>query len=58
MTKKHFVMLAATLKEIKPAQAAKLSFWHLTCFSIADFCQSQNAQFDRERFLQACRVTK
>lgn len=25
--------------------------------ALADFCQSQNAQFDRARFLQACGVT-
>lgn len=31
--------------------------WKLMCESIADFCQSQNAQFDRERFLAACGVT-
>jgi hypothetical protein len=31
-------------------------FTEYQIFALADFCQSQNAQFDRARFLAACGV--
>lgn len=60
MTKKHFVALAAALKSVKPRITTTTDHqqWVLTVNAILNFCQSQNAQFDRERFLAACGVTK
>lgn len=57
MSKKHFVGLAAALAAEKPGSnwnPNKMVQWELDCKAIATFCQSQNAQFDRERFLAAC----
>lgn len=69
MTKKHFVALAAVLADMKPADLAhnkqsyadglrmgQIAQWKATAEAIAHFCQSQNAQFDRERFLATCGV--
>lgn len=70
MTKKHFVALATvTMHAIRTKTAARLkSAFHADCPQLtadlmaivademADFCQSQNVQFDRERFLAACGV--
>lgn len=59
MTKKHFVALAAILKSLKPriVTTTEHGQWAATVGAQASFCQSQNAQFDRARFLQACGVT-
>lgn len=67
MTKKHFIALADHLrlewegklgayvtKHPNPS-AAVVS--HLIVESLADFCQSQNARFDRERWLGYIRGT-
>lgn len=63
MTKKHFVELATTIKQANIRSTRENGSYTSEHFSkanigvIADFCQSQNAQFDRERFLAACGVT-
>lgn len=65
MTKKHFVKLADELKRHYPNQAlsvnstsqehvaihAKHDMWIELRDMLADFCQSQNAQFNRDRWL-------
>lgn len=71
MTKKHFVMLAKMLKRNMPFKGCHsgrgfrhteacyqtcYDTWKLGVIDIADFCQSQNAQFDRALFLQACGI--
>lgn len=62
MTKKHFVALAAVLKSQRPhgmdanTLFGSLPQWNSDVQAMANFCQSQNAQFDRERFLAACGV--
>lgn len=60
MTKKHFVALAAAIRAYQdlPNQGLPLMniFTDNQIRMLADFCQSQNAQFDRERFLAACGV--
>lgn len=68
MTKKHFVMLAKAIKEHnfnvlnnRPVKSTYSPYGNQfdanQLETLADFCQSQNAQFDRALFLQACGVT-
>lgn len=67
MTKKHFVALAAKLLEIKPQvpnkthvgvlptpQQSRLEHWEFVVEELASFCQSQNPQFNRVKFIAAC----
>lgn len=59
MTRKHFQALAAMLKQAKPIGAGMDRYcWHRLCHQLADFCQSQNARFDRAKFLEACGTVK
>lgn len=72
MTKKTFIALAEVIKLEIPARidqvmlpyagpkslAVRIQLKQAIAEEMADFCQSQNAQFDRERFLAACGVTK
>lgn len=52
MSKKHFVALAEALKQIKPVNNyAALIQWNATNEKLADFCQQQNSNFNRERWL-------
>lgn len=46
MSRKHFILLAAALKE----NGASLAL----CNEIANVCKSTNSNFDRTRFLTAC----
>lgn len=50
MTRKHFIALARICKENKerPMTPEELAE------EIADFCRSENGNFDRQRFLTAC----
>ena len=54
MTKKHFIALADTIREAN-AQAhdedVSQPFKNQTCQLLADFCQAQNSNFNRERWL-------
>lgn len=67
MTKKHYIAIAAIIKEQidksardgwESEQAAKA--WKIsqesTAFDIADYFQDENPSFDRARFLAACGV--
>lgn len=67
MTKKHFVGIAETIRNSKPVDTVdkatnefegQLGQWARMTFDLADFCSSQNAQFDRAKFLKACGVTE
>ena len=58
MTKKHFVALADAVRRYNENAfkhgtniVSPLQFTDTQIFALADFCQSQNAQFDRERWL-------
>ena len=58
MTKKHFIALADTMKYQKPCQIAKpkgyadrLETWQNIINGLADFCASQNPNFNRERWM-------
>ena len=70
MTRKHFVALATALALVRPlgckagdsfgsqsdleAAAPLCDQWEATIQAVAAVCRSQNANFDRERFLDAC----
>lgn len=53
MTKKHFVALANEIRQINldPSSDEELYFTDKQLNILADFCQAQNPQFDRERWL-------
>ena len=55
MTKKDFILIAATLKSLKPDADGN---WNSTCRAFADMCASQNPRFDRQKFLDACGVAR
>ena len=59
MTRKHFKLLAATLKEAHPgltdhdtAEARKT--WSDVVTGICDVCEDLNSNFDRSKFINAC----
>lgn len=54
MTCKHFQALAAMLKQSRPDNPVDRIRWYALCNQLADFCRSQNARFDYDKFLQAC----
>ena len=63
MTKKHFVALAAALKEARLFDAAETARsieadtqWERTIEGIAAVCADFSPRFDRARFLAACGV--
>jgi hypothetical protein len=49
MTKKHFIALADAIRVFREADARAFNKEQLEV--IADFCQSQNPRFNRERWL-------
>lgn len=57
MTKRHFIALADAIcehnaaLELRGERAAGKAFDHIQICTLADFCQSQNPQFMRERWL-------
>jgi hypothetical protein len=52
MTKKHFIALANTIIRSAPAdRSAQGTFSRDAILELADFCASQNPQFNRERWL-------
>ena len=64
MTKKHFIALADVMRDCKPTTNSEDTIgifvvpgggseylWQKTVEKVADFCQSQNSRFNRERWL-------
>ncbi len=64
MTKKHFIALADILRHNQPIgstggqsafsegfEKGRLAYWNRIVEVMADFYQSQNSQFNRERWL-------
>jgi hypothetical protein len=64
MTKRHFVSLADVLRHNKPTgphegqspysqrfEQGQLAHWNRLTEALADWCQSQNSNFNRERWL-------
>ena len=54
MTKKHFVKLAAIIRDNE--NIADDGTGLAIAEDIADMCAAENPQFDRRRFLEACGV--
>jgi len=55
MTKKHFIAIAAAIKELRDDGVTTISIDDMAR-AIAAVCASCNGQFDRGRFLRACGV--
>lgn len=61
MTRKHFILLASILKRYNQCETtksnllAKQGLQELT-EDISAICESENPQFDREKFLKACGI--
>lgn len=53
MTKQHFIALADTLRHNRPDESnpAKVEEHNRMVSVLADFCQSQNGNFKRERWM-------
>lgn len=58
MTNKHFIELADAIRSYNEIAfpsgtniASPLQFTHTQVLALADFCKSQNSQFNRERWL-------
>ncbi len=49
MTKQHFIALADHIRDVNANKAHP--FTVLQIHELADFCQSQNPRFDRQRWL-------
>lgn len=58
MSRKFFTALAYELRGVRPpAEAEQLyAVWHHTVTATANVIESQAAQFNRERFFEACGV--
>ena len=55
MTKKHFIALAAALRQVKPDRDHIATVqWERTVMAIVAVLEKENGQFDRRRFLAAC----
>jgi hypothetical protein len=59
MSKKHFIELADTIRRYNANAfppgtntVSPLQFGHTQLLALADFCQAQNPNFNRERWLQ------
>lgn len=50
MTKKHYIKLAKIIREANLAEWSRVELAE----SLADMCQEEREQFDRERFIAAC----
>ena len=52
MTKKNFIALAETMQRTRPDNTApSFAQWKDDVQALADFCQAQNPQFNRARWL-------
>ena len=65
MTKKHFEAIASVIKNVREGVAeSTLSMTDITAndalnyvsIRLADVCESDNPNFDRDKFLRACGV--
>lgn len=58
MTKKHFKELAQRIKNLSLplTEAEERAVKKIIAKELAEFCKSQNANFDEERFLKACEI--
>jgi hypothetical protein len=57
MTRRHFRALAQALRNTRPGEnwdANKRAQWNLDVKAVLDICASENSNFDRHRFIEAC----
>ena len=59
MTKKDFIKFAEMLKLCQPDdEEGRISLWNFITGATADIFAEDNANFNRERFLDACGMDK
>ena len=51
LTKKHFIALADHIREFNKPEGASEPFSEYQIGTLADFCEEQNPQFNRQRWL-------
>jgi hypothetical protein len=61
MTRRHFEALADALAEVRPDDphmcvALSIEQWEKDMEAVADVCEEANDNFDRERFINACKT--
>lgn len=54
MTKKDYIALARTLAKVRPQNATRKRQWTADVRAIASVLQTDNPQFDGDRFEDAC----
>lgn len=58
MTRKHFIKIAEELNSVKPLEGVNLvdyAGWIASVYAVACACASFNSNFDRDRFIAACK---
>lgn len=57
MTRKHFNKLAYELAMVEPQREGSEEWkaWERSCYAVSKVCWEENGNFDRPRFLEACR---
>jgi hypothetical protein len=57
LTRKHFKAIAEVIKTAENVHQETMDEKRLYIANhLADFCETQNSRFDREKFLTACNV--
>ena len=56
MTRKHFILLASVLRDLRPVKTDRSKFrkWNKAVNQVAEMCDEKNDRFDKERFVHAC----
>jgi hypothetical protein len=61
MTRKHYKIIAQAMAESKPTgtnELMRLEVWQATVDTLAMYLRHNNANFDKDKFLDACNYYK